>query len=445
MNSPTRSTRTWWRLGALLAVGTLALSACNGDNGAAPGTGDDDTASTADSGPVEIRFSWWGSDTRHETTQQVIDLFEEKNPDITVVPDFTDWGGYWDKLSVSVAGGDTPDVITQEERYLSDYASRGVLADLEEAGVDTGAIDPSILESGTTDGGLYGVATGVNAYAIVADPAIFEQAGVEMPDDTTWTWEDFVDIANEISANTPDGTYGIQEFGGNEAGFSTFARQHGQSLYGPDGGVGYDDALLAEWNQLTMDIIDGGGQPDPAKSIEIAEGGPEQSLLGTGTGAMGFWWSNQLPAISSAAGHELTLLRVPGESEFDRTGMFFKPAMYYSISKTSEHPEAAAKLVDFLLNDPEAGKLILADRGLPANLDVREAIAGDLDPADQQSADFLAGLQSEIVDGPAVPPAGAAEVPEITTRVNTELIFGRLSPADAASQFTSEVEAAIGG
>ncbi|MBD8079401.1 ABC transporter substrate-binding protein [Cellulosimicrobium arenosum] len=446
MNSSTRPTRTWWRIGALLAVGTLALSGCNGDNGAAPGDGDDDdTTASEDSGPVEIRFSWWGSDDRHETTQQVIDLFEDKNPDITVVPDFTDWGGYWDKLATTVAGGDTPDVITQEERYLSDYASRGVLADLDEIGVETDAIDPSILDSGTTDGGLYGVATGVNAYAIVADPAIFEQAGVDMPDDTTWTWEDFVDIANEISANTPDGVYGMQEFGGNEAGFTIYARQHGQSLYGQDGGVGYDDELLTEWNQLTMDMIEGGGQPDPAKSVEIADGGPEQSLLGTGAGAMGFWWSNQLPAISSAAGHELTLLRVPGESEFDRTGMYFKPAMYYSVSKESAHPEAAAKFVNFLLNDPEAGALILADRGLPANLDVREAISGDLEPADQLSAEFLGGLQTEIVDGPPVPPTGAAEVPEITTRLNTELIFGQMSPADVASQFTTEVSSAIGG
>ncbi|WP_435738578.1 extracellular solute-binding protein [Cellulosimicrobium sp. PMB13] len=442
MKSSTRSTRTWLRVGALLAAGTLALSACSGDSGAAP---DDDPVETTDSGPVEIRFSWWGSDTRHETTQQVIDLFEEKNPDITVVPDFTDWGGYWDKLATTVAGGDTPDVITQEERYLADYAARGVIADLGELGVDTSKIDESVLESGTTEGGLYGVATGVNAYSIIADPAIFEQAGVEMPDDTTWTWDDFVEIANEISAKAPEGVYGVQEFGGNEAGFNIFARQHGQSLYGEDGGVGYDDELLAEWNQITMDLIEGGGQPDPARSIEIAEGGPEQSLLGTNTGAMGFWWSNQLPAISSAAGRDLQLLRVPGESEFDRTGMYFKPAMYYSISKTTEHPEAAAKFVNFLLNDPEAGALILADRGLPANTDVREAIQADLEPADQQSAEFLAGLETEIVDGPPVPPEGAADVPEITTRVNTELIFGRLSPADAASQFTSEVEAAIGG
>ena len=48
--------------------------------------------------PVEIRFSWWGSDTRHELTQQVLDKFTEKYPHITVVPDYTDWNSYFDKL-----------------------------------------------------------------------------------------------------------------------------------------------------------------------------------------------------------------------------------------------------------------------------------------------------------------------------------------------------------
>ncbi|GII98305.1 carbohydrate ABC transporter substrate-binding protein (CUT1 family) [Sediminihabitans luteus] len=435
-----------WRAGAaVMAVAALSLTACSGDNGAATDSDDDSAAPVVEeTGPVTIRFSWWGSDTRHETTQKVIELFEEKNPNITVTPDYTDWGGYWDKLATTVAGGDTPDVMTQEERYLSDYAARGVLADMNDLPIATDKIDSTVLESGQIDGGLYGVATGVNAYSIVADPAIFEEAGVEMPDDTTWTWEDFVDIANEISANTPDGTYGVQDFGGNEAGFSIYARQHGESLYDADGKLGYSEQTLTDWNQMMLDIIDGGGEPDAARSVEIAEGGPEQSLLGTNKGAMGFWWSNQLSAISAAAGRDLVLLRAPGESEAERTGMYFKPAMYYSVSKTTEHPAAAAKFVDFLLNDPEAGALILSDRGLPANTDVREAVAGDLAPADQQAADFLASLSDDIVDGPAVPPEGAADIPEITSRINTELIFERMSAADAAKQFTQEAAAAIG-
>jgi len=428
------------RLAALLAAGTLALAACAG------GSSDTPDASPTSSGPpepVSIRFSWWGSDTRHELTQQVLDKFTEKYPYITVVPDYTDWNSYFDKLSTSVAGGDAPDVITQEERYLADYASRGVLADANELGIDTSKIDKSVLESGTLDGKLYGVATGVNAYAIVADPAAFAAAGVDMPDDKTWTWHDYVETANEISAKTGKAIYGAQDYGFNEPGFSIFARQRGQSLYADGGGIGFKESTLAEWWQYSLDLQQGGGEPDAAKTVEVDAGGPEQSLVGTGQGAMAWFWTNQLTAITKASGKELKLLRVPGEDEHKRTGMYFKPAMFYSVSAKSKHPKEAALLVDFLLNDPAAGEILLSDRGLPANTEVRAAVTDKFNPTDKQAADFLAGLQDDIVDGPVVPPVGAGDVAEITKRLNQEVLFGRLSPKDAAKQYVTEVESAI--
>ncbi|GCD21036.1 carbohydrate ABC transporter substrate-binding protein [Cellulomonas sp. H30R-01] len=427
------------RSAALLAVGALALTACAGS--------DEPAAEATSSGPpepVEIRFSWWGSDTRHELTQQVLDKFTEKYPHITVVPDYTDWNSYFDKLSTGVAGGDAPDVITQEERYLADYASQGVLADLNELDLDTSKIDPNVLQSGTIDDALYGVATGVNAYAIVADPEAFAAAGVEMPDDTTWTWEDYVDIANEISAKTGKAIYGAQDYGFNEPGFSIFARQRGESLYNEDGEVGYKESTLADWWQYSLDLQAGGGTPDAALTVETDAGGPEQSLVGTNKGAMAWFWTNQLTAITTASGRPLQLLRVPGESEEERTGMYFKPAMFYSVSAKSQHPEEAKLLVDFLLNDPAAGEILLSDRGLPANTDVRAAVQDKFNDTDKQAAEFLASLEGDIVDGPVVPPVGAGEVAGITKRINEEVLFGRLTPEQAAKQFTDEVKLAIG-
>ncbi|MFD6136856.1 ABC transporter substrate-binding protein, partial [Isoptericola sp. NPDC060257] len=423
-------------LTALTAAGALALSACSGDSGAMPS--DDDGGGD---GNVEIRFAWWGSDDRHKTTQQIIDLFEEKNPGITVVPDYTDWDGYWDKLATATAGGDTPDVITQEERYLSDYASRGVIGEL--TGVDTSEIPADILSTGEVDGKLVGIPTGVNAYAMVADPQIFADAGVEMPDDKAWTWDEYVDIAGKISKGAGDGVWGAQDYGFNEAGLNVLARQKGETLYNADGTLGVSKETVAEFFQTSLDLMANGGQPDASRSVEYQNAGPEGSLLGTNAGAMGVWWSNQLGALSDASGHELELLRLPGESEFERTGMYFKPAMYYSISAKTEHPEESAKLVDFLLNDPEVAELQLTDRGLPANLTVREAILPELTAADQKVADFMAALEPDIVDNPAVPPNGANEIQDIMIRINTEVLFERMTPDEAADAFLQDVGAAI--
>ena len=426
-----------------IAAVALTLAACGGGDSGVAGGGDEPTA--AEECPCEIRFAWWGSDTRHASTQEIIDAFQAENPDITVVPDFTDWDGYWDKLATSVAAGDTPDVMTQEERYISDYATKNVLADLNELDVDTSKVEDSVLAGGQIDDAQYGLPTGINAYAFVADPELFAEAGVEVPDDTTWTWEDYVTTANAVSEGAGDGVWGTQDYGFNEAGLNVMARQRGESLYTPDGKLGVSEETVADFFQVSLDLMADGGQPDAARTVEYQAAGPEGSLLGTNQGAMGVWWTNQLGALTDSSGHDLELLRLPGESEGERTGMYYKPAMFYSVSADTEYPEASAKFVDFLLNSQAAGDIMLTDRGLPANTDVREGIMGDLSPTDQKVADFMEDIGDEIVDAPPVPPHGSAEMADIMERVNTEVLFERITPQEAATQFIDEVNAAIAG
>ncbi|WP_017580206.1 ABC transporter substrate-binding protein [Nocardiopsis valliformis] len=403
-------------------------------------------SSDSDDGVMELRFSWWGADDRHATMQEAIDVFEDQNPDIRIVGDYTDWGSYWDRLATSTAANDAPDILMQEERYLREYGQRGALADLSEFGehLDLSAIDPLVAETGELEGQTFGIPTGVNAYAVLADPQAFEEAGVEMPDDTTWTWDDYVEIANEISQATDGEIVGVQSMAYNESGFQIFARQHGENLYAEDGTLAFSEETLASWFQITSDLLDGGGQPSASESVEIEAGGPDQSVLSTNQGAMAHFWTNQLGGISGSAGRDIELLRYPGETEHERTGMYLKPAMFYAVSAGSEHPQEAARFVDFMLNSEEAAELTLSDLGLPANVDMREHILGDLPPADERSAAFLEEITGDIIDGNPPPPIGAGEVVEITKRTSDELGFGNLTPEEAAAQFISEVGQATG-
>nr|WP_307851276.1 ABC transporter substrate-binding protein [Nocardiopsis sp. MG754419] len=420
--------------GALAATTALvlAVSACGG-------SGDDD-------GTVQLRFSWWGSDERQSTMNEVIANFEADNPGITIAGESTDWGSYWDRLATNTAANDSPDIAMQEERYLREYADRGALLDLQELDdLDLSGLDPLIAESGDLDGSTFGVASGVNAYAILADPEAFEAAGVDMPDDDNWTWDDYVEISGEITEAT-DGEYvGTQSMAYNEAGFQVFARQHGENLYNEDGSLGFSRDTLAAWFQITLDLVENEGQPSASESVEIQAGGIDQSVISNNAGAMAHFWTNQLGGVSETSGREVQLLRYPGETEFDRTGLFLKPAMYYTVSAGSDHPEEAALFLDYMINDPAASELLLADLGLPANLEVREAILDDLPEADTRTAEFMSEIEGTIVDGNPPPPIGAGQVVEISSRVTDNLLFGDITPEEAADQFISEVESATGG
>ncbi|ACZ31552.1 extracellular solute-binding protein family 1 [Xylanimonas cellulosilytica DSM 15894] len=434
---------------AIAAIVVAGLTGCaatsNADTGttAAPAATDDGGGSGE---KVTIKFSWWGSDSRVASTQAIIDAFEAENPDIHVEPVSTTWDDYFETMNVMAAGNDTPDVMTQDDRYLTEYASRGLLADLGSLDVDTSHVDPSVVETGVIDGNLYGIATGINVHAVVANPAAFEAAGVALPDDTTWTWEDYSEIAAQVSAGSDGAVTGVQNYSFIEPVLAIYARQHGEELFTPDGAIGVSPQTIESWFQRSVDQIAAKAEPSASTSTEVQGAGVDGSLVATGKGAMAWFWSNQLGAIEKTAGHPLTLLRAPGDTQFERTGEYFRAAMYYSISAKSAHPEEAARFVDFMLNSQTAGDINLTDRGLPSNLEVREAVLPKLSEADKTSAAFIQALTDDdvVADSKPVPPKGSGEVSDITGRINSDVIFGKITPADAATRWIDEVTKAIG-
>jgi multiple sugar transport system substrate-binding protein len=269
----------------------------------------------------------------------------------------------------------------------------------------------------------------------------FEEAGVELPDDTTWTWDEFVELGAQITEASGGEVFGAQDKGFNESNLEVYLRQNGESLFTEDGtALGFTPETAAAWWQLGLDQRDNGATPPASVTVEVEAGGIDLSLLSTNTGAMGFWWSNQLGALAEGSGRDLQLLRFPGGSE----GMFLKPAMLWSMSADTEHPEEAARFIDFLLNDERAAEIMLIDRGLPTNLDMREAITDSLDPANQLAAEFVNTVGAEAAAPPGVPPQGAGEVQLILQRLNEQVLFDQMSVEEAVEAFISESNTAIG-
>ncbi|TDE10437.1 ABC transporter substrate-binding protein [Jiangella asiatica] len=426
--------RTLRALAVSLPAAALVLTACGGD----------DTAGGGDGDVVELRYAFWGSDDRAQMTQDMIDKFEAENPDIRVEIDYADFGAYFDKLATSVAANDAPDIMTMGGAYHSEYAGRGALLDLGEVDdmIRTDKISDDILAHGTIDDSLYAIPTGVNGYAMVANPAVFAQAGLELPDDTTWTWDDFADLCTQIGTALGDDGYGSQDLT-NHNTLSLWARQNGESLYNEDGELGISAESLTQWWEFALELRDSGCTPPATLTEELAsQSAPEQTLIGTNSGGMSLVWSNVLEALSTASGEELELLIPPGLGGGE-PGSWLGPSMYYTISARTEHPEEAARLVDFMLNEPAAAESFLTDRGLPVNTDVRDAIMDDLTPVQQAEAEYLNRLQ-EVVGEPVAPaPVGSTETADIVTRLNSEILFDRTTPQDAADQFITEVGAAL--
>jgi multiple sugar transport system substrate-binding protein len=415
---------------AALAAVLLAASACGGDSGGASANGE-----------VTLRFTWWGSDTRHKITQQVIDAFEKDHPKIKIKGEFGEWAGYWDKLATTVAANDAPDIIQMDEKYLREYADRGALLDLKKAaGLDTSKFEPDTLAAGEFDNGLYGLNAGINAFTIVANPAVFKAAGVALPDDTTWTWDQYRRLAQEITKKSNGKAFGTGAYGTSDASLNMWARQHGQSLFTKDGKLGVTKEGLTEFWSSLVKMQEAQAIPSAAFVSQDMSAPLDQSGMATGKLAMSFAWSNQLNALSKASGQQLKLLRLPSVTgKASENGSYYKGSMFWSISSRTKHPKEAAEFVSYLANNQTAGGLLLAERGVPPNTEIRAAVAPKLKPADAASQKFIQTIAKELGEPSPPPPVGGGQVEKIEQRYTTEVLFGRLKPDQAAQRFIDEV------
>ena len=202
-------------MAAVLAA--VSLSGCGGssktpNNDAGSTQADQTTAAsgqessqTGSSGDkVTLNLCWWGNQTRNDVTKKAVDLYMSQNPNVEIKVEFTDWSGYWDKLSAMAAGGNLPDIIQQDYSYINQYQKSGQLADLtpfiESGVIDTSKIPDSIIESGSIDGKCYALSLGSNAPIMAYDKAIVEEAGVTIPEQMTIS--ELYDISQQIYEKT---------------------------------------------------------------------------------------------------------------------------------------------------------------------------------------------------------------------------------------------------
>lgn len=421
--------RNFAKIAAASAILALTVTSC----GASPQAVSD--------GPVTLRMSWWGSDVRHKMTQELINKFQSENPNITVQGEYGDWAGYWDKLATQVASQDAPDIIQMDAQYLGEYADRGALLELKD--VDLSKFDQQAADAGKTQDGLFAVTAGMNAMVVLSNPSLVAASGVELPDDSTWTWEDYSNTAAKMTSNSADGIYGSGPVTG-DGSFNLWMRQHGKSLFTSDGDLGFDESDAAGYFSYQAGLRDAKAVPPASVITEDASASIDQQGLATNRFALAWYWSNQLGALRTASGQELELNRPPSvDGSAEEAQQYYKASQFWSASSRTKHPVEAQKLIDFLANNVEAGKISLADRGIPGNSEVREAVIPLLKPADAATAEFIETIAAEVGEAPPVPPAGSSPIAEIITRYNDEVHFDRISPETAAKSAFEEMKNAL--
>jgi multiple sugar transport system substrate-binding protein len=419
---------------AAIATGAaIALAGCAGGPAAEPSaTFDPDEEVTLD-------LAFWGNDVRAELYNEVIAAFNEEYPNITVNSSFLGFPEFWEKRQTEAAGGGLPDVMQFDYSYLRQYSENGLLLDLGPylgGIVETEPLSENILDIGVVNDVTYGIPTSTNAWGLYTNPVLLEQAGVE--DFSGGSWEDYTEWMGEVTDGAGGTFYGGTDYTQRIQNFEIQLRSEGSYLFSDEGEPGFDEERLTEFWESGADARDGIVVPQQRLEEVLPLSG-----FDTANTASELTWDNFGSGYLGNLGESYTELGLvaPPVTEEGTKDLYLKPSMLHAISADTEHPEAAATLVNFLINSPQSGEIFGTNRGIPASETALDA--AELDPLSQQIADYEASISDRLGDAPPVPIVGAGTLEEKFRQLGIELGFGTITVEDAVSQFFSEMDVVL--
>lgn len=392
-----------------------------------------------------LRMFWWGSKERADRTFKGNELYMAKNAGMKIDGETIGWSDYWPRMATQAAGRNLADVIQMDYRYIFEYARRGALLDLSPfigKAIDVANFDKNSVDCGKVDGKLYGINLGNNSTAMMVNAAAFEAAGLKAPTSGI-ALDDFGKLCTELTkAAKKEGFHGSQDGGGNEPGFEVFVRQRGGELYLEDGKPGFKAEDAADW----FGFWDSLRQSKGCVSAEVQamdKQNIETNPLTLGKAAVGFAHSNQLVGFQAVNSAKLSIAAYPSGPAGSKPGAYLKPSMFFSVAATSKNAEDAAKVISYVINDPEGLKAYGVERGVPPSSKARESIAGDLDALGKAMVDYIAEVTPKVGPLPPPPPKGAGEIAFLLRRTNEEVGFGRVKAAEAGKKFFAEASSIL--
>ncbi|WP_119157372.1 ABC transporter substrate-binding protein [Caldimonas tepidiphila] len=320
-----------------------------------------------------LRFSWWGGGERHEATLKAIAAFEAKNPGVKIKAEYMGFAGYLERLTTQIAGGTEPDIMQINWAWLSMFSKGG--EGFHDLNKNKGLLalnqfSDEELKMGTVQGKLNGLPASYTARIFLWNKASFDRAGVPLPT----TWDQLFAAGKTFQAKLGDKAYVIDgELYDMILLSQTYIHQkYGTPYVSPTAPkVAMSQQAVLEWVQTYKKLVDNRvAVPLPVRaSLGGAEKPTEQQPdWVTGQWAGNYTWDSVLRLRESTLDKNQKLeigefLTLPGAKN---TGMFGRPALMFSVSKRSKHPETAAKFLNFLLTDPEAARILGLTRGVPA-------------------------------------------------------------------------------
>jgi len=413
---------------ALGAAAALTLAGC-----ASGGSGASDEG-------AEIRVWLVGTDTPDEARQYLIDTFEEENPGSTLVIEEQSWDGLVDRLTTSLSGSDSPDVVEVGNTQASAFTSAGAFLDLTEYYDQLGGDDllPGFVEAGSYDGKFYAAPLYSGARLVFYKKDALAASGLSVPT----TLDEYIANGEKLAADNP-GKSGIWWPGQDWYNALPYIWENGGEVAVPDGDE-WDaqlssDESIAGLEQVQQVMTNASRAPKDGNETSPEVGFCDGTTLQLSAPS---WvkWSILAPADAEAPGcpdqeANLGVYALPGKD--GGAAQVFAGGSNIGVSAKSAHPELAVKALEIILSDEF--QTIYGENGLvPAKLSLAKTLGTD------EVAQAIAAAAGNAKLTPASPKWADVEAAGILQDLFVNIAQGGDVKA-LAEQADTDIEAILNG
>ena len=315
---------------------------------------------------VNLSMAFWADQSEIDRMDQLLEIWKADHPNVTL--DYTYCAGpdYPTKLQVWFSSGKAPDVIRMSRDIFSPFASEDLFADLTpylEASGSAGCWDESLLDIFDFNGELLSLPYLYSNYVIAYNKDIFDEANLEYPT-ADWTETEFVELAKTLtSGEGPEKTYGMW-FGG-------WVCELVRALYGEPKMYDTENMVMQATNnekfkaafQLLGDL-----HKDGYCSNEVTKTTTTGGFV-TGKYAMALAMASDIGNYQKQIGDNFKwdIVELPISETYDTRWNTNMRLQGFGMSKTTEHPELAYDLIEYMTTNYEVQKAVDEEGvGIPA-------------------------------------------------------------------------------
>lgn len=316
-----------------------------------------------------ISFSWWGSDARSDYTITGLGKYADSNK-IEIQPSYGDFVGYKENLDILMAAGKESDIMQINYSWLKEYSPDGDgFYDLEKlvSYVDLENFSEEELSYGRVNGKLNAIPISLNAVTFYYNETLLDKYGLDIPK----TWDDLFVCADKLS---PEGIC-VLDSADIYCWLMLVAHEtqiSGKEMFTDSGIMTYTSENIISMMEFYRRLIDGG-------VMMYGTAYDKSHFFNSQTAGQLLWVSDAqyyAAPLEESGESRVAIGDYLTQPESTAYGWYVKPTSLYAVSKNTEHPQEAANLLNYLLNNEQMVTLQGTEKGVPLSRSALETLDG---------------------------------------------------------------------